>query len=290
MFYGVVQEEYLYEIDFKQAISVVKYKIKNAILRFIDKIDAWLDNHKDSKIKSLIQSLLQNARKLLVRCKDIETESDAKFIAKELDEYIENFKESTDIKLDHVDVHLDEKDIDKIKQMIVNKIDYGFNIHNDYLNTKSDFGLPKYDLNDLYKTVTTYGKYVFTNIQISVCNILQDKLFETEMYTGKSKALYQSGYYEYVFFDSGKLEGADKLDYKYAKKIQEMFKPNKYNGKTVEKYFEDSKNYIINSGLYYAKQLEALFNKLTKESEILVYKKEKEFQDKLSNLGKSDNK
>jgi hypothetical protein len=84
MFYGITQEDYVYEdyvlqeIDFKGAIDTVKKKVKNAIISFIRKIEGLLSKGKDNKIKSALRSLLQKVRKLLGDTENIETEADAK--------------------------------------------------------------------------------------------------------------------------------------------------------------------------------------------------------------------
>ena len=99
MFYGIIQEDYLYEdyilqeIDFKGAIDTVKKKVKNAIISFIRKIESLLSKGKDNKIKSALRSLLQKVRKLLGDTENIETEADAKKINDSLNEYREELKE-----------------------------------------------------------------------------------------------------------------------------------------------------------------------------------------------------
>jgi hypothetical protein len=294
MFYGIIQEDYLYEdyilqeIDFKQAISVVKLKIKNAILRFIDKVDAWLDKHKDSKIKSFIQSLLQGVRKLLVRCKDIETETDAKFVYKELDNYREQFKDSTDIKINHVGVHVPEDTLNKIKDYCKREMDKSFDSYIELQNSIGDnslsayYGQSKYDLKRMYSVVVNTVSNIYRQVQLSTIEALENEINKTELY---KDVTYQNSLYYGRFKD-----GYTDIFNKYHKEIVKSFKPKKYNGQSLEKYFEDTKEYIISTMMHYIKQLEVRFNKVAKDMEILNYKKEKEFQDRLSNLRNSANK
>jgi len=287
MFYGIIQEEYLYEIDFKQAISVVKLKIKNAILRFIDRVDAWLDKHKDSKIKSFIQSLLQGVRKLLVRCKGIETETDAKFVYKELDNYREQFKDSTDIKINHVDVHVPEDTLNKIKDYCKREMDKNFDSyiesHNNMDNGLSAYyGQSKYDLKGMYNVVVNTVSGIYRQVQLSTIEALENEIHKTELY---KDITYQNSLFDGMFKD-----GYTDVFNIYHKEIVKSFKPKKYNGQSLEKYFEDTKEYIISTMMHYINQLEVRFNKVAKDMEILNYKKEKEFQDKLSKLRNSANK
>ena len=101
MFYGVLQEEYIYEdyilqeIDLKGAVKTVIKKIKNAILSLINKIDKFLDKCKDSKVKSIMKSLLSKVKKLLGDTENIETEADAKKVKDEYQKYGEEFNKFT---------------------------------------------------------------------------------------------------------------------------------------------------------------------------------------------------
>ena len=93
MFYGVIQEECLQEIDLKGAIDTIKKKIKNAILSFIDKIDNFLDKCKDSKIKSALKTLLAKVKKLLGASDNISSQEDAKKVSDDLKDCKEEFED-----------------------------------------------------------------------------------------------------------------------------------------------------------------------------------------------------
>ena len=77
MFYGVVQETYVTEFDIKEALAKFKKFIKDAILKFIHKVEGLLAKCKDSKVKSGIQSILDRAKKLLGETENISTKEDA---------------------------------------------------------------------------------------------------------------------------------------------------------------------------------------------------------------------
>jgi hypothetical protein len=50
MYFGnyYLDQQVVYEFDFKQTIDKLKYAIKRAVLRFLDKVERWLDKHKDT--------------------------------------------------------------------------------------------------------------------------------------------------------------------------------------------------------------------------------------------------
>ena len=268
MFYGIVEECYLYEFNFKEAKDILKQRIKNAILRFIDKIDAWLDKHKDSKIKSLIQSLLQKVRKLLVRCDGIETESDAKAVVKDLDEYSSQFKENTDIKFEHVDIHISDEKLDKIRNYCndyINKLIESFKKYNDTIETK-------YDFKNIRRDFETSIHSLWLMITSSIYSILNDELLKTELYSNNEHAkFFESNYYSrniLIYFN------------KQANILADNFKLKTYNGENIDKYLENFRDHITNKIIAFAHSCEANFNKMTRDSEIKTYNEIQERQNR----------
>ena len=91
MFYGIIQEEYVYEdclleINLKDAISTIKNKIKNAILGLIDKIEGLLNKGKDNKLKQALRSLLNKVKSLLTKSEKIETKGEAQELTQEVND------------------------------------------------------------------------------------------------------------------------------------------------------------------------------------------------------------
>ena len=135
MFYGVIHEDYeiIYEINFKEAISSIKNKIKKAIIALIDKIDGFLDKCKDGKIKSALKGLLSKVRNLLTKSNKISNQQDAKDCHDEYVKYGEEFNKirSHENKSGEFDFtteikdYIDNKDYISITNYMVNMIRQG---------------------------------------------------------------------------------------------------------------------------------------------------------------------
>ena len=118
MFYGVLQEEYLYEFDLKGAIDTIKKKIKNAILSFIDKIELVLNKGKDNKIKQLLRSLLKKVKGLLTKADKIQNKDDAEQTADELIKCKDEFKNLSDVAYKHYKEAITKKNSRNARIMI----------------------------------------------------------------------------------------------------------------------------------------------------------------------------
>jgi hypothetical protein len=107
MFYGIIQEEYIFEFDFNDSFNNLKKKVKNAIISFINKVEELLNRGKDNKIKQALRYLFNKAKKLLGVTEKTENKEDLEKITKELEDYrheLDSFKnrESNKEKYDNI--------------------------------------------------------------------------------------------------------------------------------------------------------------------------------------------
>ena len=86
MFYGVIQEDYIFEFNFNDTFNNLKKKVKNAILALINKIEELLNRGKDNKIKSALKSLLNKVKSLLTKSEKIETKEEAQELTQEVND------------------------------------------------------------------------------------------------------------------------------------------------------------------------------------------------------------
>ena len=266
MFYGVIEENYLYEFNLKEAKNVLVQRIKRAVLSFIDKIDNWLNKHKDSKVKSIIQGILKKVRKLLVKCDNIETESDAKGVIKDFEEYKSEFKENTEIKFEHVDMFIPDEDLNKIKNYFNDELDKrieSFKRYNDSTATKYNFK----DIKDYFEV---YLSAEYKMILSSIYNVLNRELLKTELYTTNPNAVrFKAGYYK---------KDVLKFLINQTDKLANNIKLKTYNGENIDEYLENFKNHIIDKVIALAHYCEANFNKMVKDAEIETYKELQRFK------------
>ena len=96
MFYGVLQEEYLYEFDLKGTFETIKKKVINAIIAFIEKVEGLLNKGKDNKVKQVLRSILSKAKDLLKRAKETKEEKEARKHAESLNRLKEELDKVTE--------------------------------------------------------------------------------------------------------------------------------------------------------------------------------------------------
>ena len=96
MFYGVLQEEYLYEFDLKGTFEAIKKKVINAIIAFIEKVEGLLNKGKDNKVKQLLRSILSKAKDLLKKAKETKEEREARKHAETLNRLKEELNKITE--------------------------------------------------------------------------------------------------------------------------------------------------------------------------------------------------
>ena len=106
----------LSEFDLKGTLNTIKTKIKNAILGLLNTIDKALDKFKSGRIKSALKSLIAKLKKLLGDTDNIKSESDAKNVAKELQNSKDEFAAME--KFEAVENGIANKDIDGLKETL----------------------------------------------------------------------------------------------------------------------------------------------------------------------------
>ena len=126
MFYGVIQEEYIFEFNFNDTFNNLKRKVKNAILAFINKVEELLNRGKDNKVKYALRSLLKKVKRLLGLIDEAKEKEELENITKELKDYqyeLNSYKnyESNKEKYDNINMgELLEKHVE-----LTNDIVYG---------------------------------------------------------------------------------------------------------------------------------------------------------------------
>jgi hypothetical protein len=122
MFYGIIQEDYLYEFNFSEALDKLKQRIKNAILSLIDKIEFVLNKGKDNKIKQLLRSLLGKVKGLLTKADKIQNKDDAEKTADELIKCKDEFKNLNDVEYRNFKEIITKKDSRNARIMITDAL------------------------------------------------------------------------------------------------------------------------------------------------------------------------
>jgi hypothetical protein len=94
MYFGeCLNNQIIYEFNFKEALSTLKNKIKQAILKFLDKLENWLKKGKDNKVKQFVLGLVQKTKKLLTKVDKANTQDKCKEVSDELNKYSKEFNE-----------------------------------------------------------------------------------------------------------------------------------------------------------------------------------------------------
>ena len=93
MFYGVVQEEYLYEFDIKQGVTKVIEFIGKKIGELIEKAKKLLERIKNSKLVTAIKTEIEKLKKLDKEKDNIATQEQADAAKRELEEAANRVKD-----------------------------------------------------------------------------------------------------------------------------------------------------------------------------------------------------
>ena len=214
MFYGVIQEEYLYEFNFKDTIANLKKKIKAAILAFINKIEGLLNKGKDNKIKQLLRSLLEKVKKLLGVTEKAENKEDLEEVTNELNDYRKEFEDiDKDIEDDTFRRCLKEKEWHTCRHLITINLNNAFHLQsNEVFYRKVDqwwYYYKKYnpegignDNDEEFEYNVKYGlEYPMLCIYFEDCEIVSDK-----MYNGLKKVATRWNNGVYKTYDRNKVK------------------------------------------------------------------------------------
>lgn len=78
-------DDIVLEFDIKETIRAMKYKIKQAIVRFIDRINGVLDKHPNSKLAMGLKNILSKAKNLLTKTDEADNDKDIQKVKEEFD-------------------------------------------------------------------------------------------------------------------------------------------------------------------------------------------------------------
>ena len=79
-------DDIVLEFDIKETIKTMKSKIKQAIVRFIDRISGALDKHPNSKLAMGLKNILSKAKNLLTKTDEADNDKDIQKVKEEFDD------------------------------------------------------------------------------------------------------------------------------------------------------------------------------------------------------------
>jgi methionyl-tRNA synthetase len=193
MFYGVLQEEYLYEFDLKGTFEAIKKKVINAIIAFIEKVEGFLNKGKDNKVKQVLRSILSKAKDLLKKAKETKEEKEARKHAEYLNKLKEEFNKVTEYEAaGGVEASMITSWVREKKKLLDDPSKYravvAYKCNEDKLSKIDKEAFDVLDVNDDFMCVFIYEKDKPSNIKFkkniaiedSIESNLQAKLIEND--------------------------------------------------------------------------------------------------------------